>query len=245
MASTLNIAMIIVCAVLVMLMYVMQFGPLHNVIETAPARAGYKENHPSCDARTCGSFHDLTEDYPYGPPDTDADMLDELRSCGWQPRLLSRAVRRDNNTTVKASASLVVANVVHYILFKGSSNNRKNFKFLFQHYLSFRSVHQFIRPRYIFLHGDSVPEGEWWQRTLQEVDNLYHVYCEKPTKIHDKPFRCVEHAADIKRLTSLIGKYIRGHGAVELGALQCALFIGPILRIVLESWVAERFRLHF
>ena len=246
MANILKIALIIefVCAVLAMLMYVVQYRPLHTVIETAPATASYRESRVSCDARTCGALHDLTEDHPYGPPDTDADMLDELRSCGWQPRLLSRAVRRDNNTTVKASASLVVANVVHYILFKKSGNNMKNFKFLFQHYLSFRSVHQFIRPRYIFLHGDSVPEGEWWQRTLQEVDNLYHVYCEKPTKIHGKPIRFVQHAADIKRLTLLIGKYIRGHGAVELGALKCTLLLGPIFRIVLEFWVAERFRLH-
>ena len=203
MASILKVALIIqlVCTVLVTLIYV-QFCPLHNFLETVPATA----DHTSCNARTCGALHDLTEDYPYGPPDTDADMLDELRSCGWQPRLLSRAVRRDNNTTVNASASLVVAHVVHYILFKNSSNNMKNFKFLFHHYLSFRSVHQFIRPQYIFLHGDSVPEGEWWQRTLQEVDNLYHVYCEKPTKIHDKPIGWVEHASDIKRLTLLIGK---------------------------------------
>ena len=230
MASTLKVALItaVVCAVLVTLMYVVQFRLLHNVIDLAPATANYKESHTSCDARTCGALHDLTDDYPYGPPDTDADMLDELRSCGWQPRLLTRAVRRDNNTTVNTSASLVVANVVHYILFKKSSNNKKNFKFLFQNYLSFRSVHQFIRPRYIFLHGDVVPGGEWWHRTLQEVDNLYHVYCEKPTKIHDKLINFVEHAADIKRLILLIGKYTRGHGAVELGALECALFIGPI-----------------
>ena len=218
MASTLKIAMIIVCTVLVTLMYVVQVT-LHNFRPTAPATAGYKESRVG---RTCGALHDLTEDYPYGPPDTDADMLDELNSCGWQPRLLTRAVRRGKDTPVNTSASLVVANIVHYILFKKSSNNRKNFKFLFQHYLSFRSVHQFIRPRYIFLHGDLVPEGEWWQRTLQEVDNLYHVYCEKPTKIHDKPICFVEHASDIKRLTLLIGKYTCRHGAVELGALECA-----------------------
>ena len=219
MASTLKIVLVIelVCTVWVTLMYVVQFWPLHNVFETAPAPAGYKESHTSCDARTCGALHDLTDDYPYGPPDTDADMLDELRSCGWQPRLLTRAVRRDNNTTVNTSASLVVANVVHYILFKKSSNNKKNFKFLFHYYLSFRSVHQFIRPRYIFLHGDLVPEGEWWQRTLQDVDNLYHVYCEKPTKIHRRIIGFVEHASDIKRLALLIGMYTRGHGAVELG----------------------------
>ena len=228
MASTLKIAMIIVCTMLVTLMYAVQVT-LHNFRQTAPATAGYKDSRTSCDARTCGALHDLTEDYPYGPPDTDADMLDELRSCGWQPRLLTRAVRRGKDTPVNTSASLVVANVVHYILFKNSSDNTKNFKFLFQHYLSFRSVHQFIRPRYIFLHGDLIPEGEWWQRTLQEIDNLYHVYCEKPTKIHDKAISFVEHASDIKRLTLLIGKYTRWHGAVELGALECALFLGPIV----------------
>ena len=88
MASTLKVALIIefVCAVLVMLMYVMQFGSLHYAIGIAPATVGYEESRISCDARTCGALHDLTENYPYGPPDTDADML---RSCGWQPRLLS------------------------------------------------------------------------------------------------------------------------------------------------------------
>ena len=153
------------------------------------------------DGRTCGKLHDLSDDYPYSTPDVRTDMLDELRSCGMTPRLLTRAVRRDDDD----NTSLVVPNVVHYILFEKARNKTK---FEFQHYVSFCSASRFIRPRYIFLHGDQMPEGEWWQRTLRDVDNLYHVYCKKPTQIHGRTISYIEHAADIKRLTLLIGKSV-------------------------------------
>lgn len=195
MANTPKMLLAFVCPVLMTLIFIARWRPLQV---TVPAMAGNNMSYNSCDTRTCGRLHDLTDDHPYRPSDTHPDMLDELRSCGLHPRLLSRAVRRDNDTTV----NLVVPNVVHFILFAKNSKNK--LKFQFQNYLSFRSAGQFMRPRYIFLHGDLVPEGEWWQRTLQDVDNLYHVYCEKPKKIHDRSISFVEHAADIKRLTLLI-----------------------------------------
>ncbi|KAI0219759.1 hypothetical protein LSAT2_028736, partial [Lamellibrachia satsuma] len=124
------------------------------------------------------------------------DMLDEMRAAGLKPQLLSRAVPRhvDNVT------SHVVPNVVHYVHY-GVANG---VPFDFQHYLSFRSASQFLKPQYIFLHGDVVPKGEWWTRTLAEVDNLYHVYRKKQTKIHGKKVTFVQHLADFTRLTVTI-----------------------------------------
>ncbi|KAK2188916.1 hypothetical protein NP493_119g01005 [Ridgeia piscesae] len=119
-------------------------------------------------------------------------MLQEMRECGVEPRLLTRAVPRPQNT------SYVVPNVIHYIRYTN------NVTFEFQHYLSYRSVQLFIRPRYIFLHGDSIPDGEWWQKTLAEVDNLYHVYRKQPKDVHGTPIQFIQHSADITRLVVLI-----------------------------------------
>ncbi|KAI0218592.1 hypothetical protein LSAT2_029689 [Lamellibrachia satsuma] len=145
-----------------------------------------------CGGRSCERLHDLSDDFPYSPEDGRSDMLHEMRACGVQPRLLTRAVARPNDT------AYVVPNVVHLIRY---TNNRT---FDFQHYLCYRSVHRFIQPQYVFLHGDAIPEGEWWQQTLAEVDNLYHVYHERPTDVHGTPINFVQHSADITRLVVLI-----------------------------------------
>ncbi|KAI0229993.1 hypothetical protein LSAT2_019605, partial [Lamellibrachia satsuma] len=130
------------------------------------------------------------------PTGSQTDMLDEMQAGGMRPQLLSRSVPRpvDNDT------SHVVPNVVHYVLY-GVPNG---VLFEFQHYLSFRSASQFLKPQYIFLHGNCVPKGDWWTSTLAEVDNLYHVYRKKQTNIHGKKVIYVEHLADFERLTVTI-----------------------------------------
>ena len=153
--------------------------------------------HQSTMTTTCESIYDLSNGVDTS---TMPNALDSMRACGWSPRLLSRAVSRSGDS----DSSHVVPNVVHYILYSVP----KGVTFEFQHYLAFRSASQFLKPDYIFLHGDIVPEGEWWARTVAEVDNLYHVYREKPAKIHGRKVVFVQHLADFTRLTVLIGEQV-------------------------------------
>ena len=151
--------------------------------------------------RNCESIYDLSNDVITSPSSAMPNVLDAMHACGLKPRLLSRAVSRsvDNDT------SHVVPNIVHYIWYTVPI---KGISFEFEHYLSFRSASQFLKPDYIFLHGNIVPEGEWWARTVAEVDNLYHVYREKPTTIYDKKVVFVQHLADVTRLRVTIGEQV-------------------------------------
>ena len=148
--------------------------------------------------RTCESVC-VTNTTP--SPDNHVDPLSEMRVRGLRPYLLSRVVPRpvDNN------ASHVVPNVVHYVLY-GKEDAPGRVPFDFQHYLSFRSASDFLKPRYIFVHGDVVPKGEWWARTVTDVDNLYHVYRKRQATIHGEKFAYIQHLADYIRLTVIIGE---------------------------------------
>ena len=168
----------------------------------------YGKHHDRCNKRTCESLYDLSSAAIATPVlnDTLDDMLDDMRACGLNPRLLSRAVSRpgDNSTLY------VVPNVVHYVLY----GVPKGVRFDFQHYLSFLSASQFLKPQYIFLHGDFIPAGEWWKRTVAEVDNRYHVYRKKQSSIHGKKVNYVEHLADFTRLQICIGEAYPLHASL-------------------------------
>src|SRR6218665_3809803 len=94
-----------------------------------------------------------------------------------------------------------VPNVVHYV-FLGS-----DLTFTFNNYLSYRSVDRFIRPDQIFVHVDHTPSGKWWNRTIDEVKNIYHVkrkYSDKaPNGI---PFKFPAHISDYVRAEILLSK---------------------------------------
>jgi len=94
-----------------------------------------------------------------------------------------------------------VPNVVHYVVL-GS-----DLTFTFINYLSYRSVDRFIRPDQIFVHGDHTPSGKWWNRTIDEVKNIYHVkrkYSDKaPNGI---PFKFPAHISDYVRAEILLSK---------------------------------------
>ncbi len=65
----------------------------------------------------------------------------------------------------------LVPNIVHYVYGYPLANTPMTFLM----YISFLSVQRFIRPRYIFIHGDALPSGEWWNRTISDVDNIFFV----------------------------------------------------------------------
>lgn len=100
------------------------------------------------------------------------------------------------------SHPLKVPNVVHYV-FLGS-----DLHFTFANYLSYRSVERFIQPDQIFIHGDHVPAGRWWTRTIQEVHNIYHVKRKYSKKApNGKYYRYPAHISDYIRVEVLLRKY--------------------------------------
>src|SRR6218665_1774732 len=98
---------------------------------------------------------------------------------------------------------LKVPNVVHYV-FLGS-----DLSFTFTNYLSYRSVDRFIKPDQIFVHGDHVPSGKWWNRTIVEVQNIYHI---KRTYSNKAPngelYKYPAHISDYMRTETLLSEYI-------------------------------------
>ena len=151
-----------------------------------------------CECHCCNRSRCVAGNDTASYNDTEIDMLDALRADGFNPRLLSQAVRRPVGT----DTSHVVPNVVHYVLY----DVPRGVRFDFQHYLSFRSVGRFLKPQYIFLHGNVVPKTDWWNRTIGEVDNIYHVYRKKRTHINSKRVSFVQHLADFTRLIVTIGE---------------------------------------
>ena len=103
-----------------------------------------------------------------------------------------------NNHTPGVISGNLVPNIVHYI-----SVGTWNFTFL--NYLSFRSVHTHIKCDYILVHGDGLPHGIWWNRTLDETPNIYHVYRKRPIRIQGRKVRWLEHSTDIMRLQTILG----------------------------------------
>ena len=93
-----------------------------------------------------------------------------------------------------------VPNLVHYIWF------RSEVKFRYINYLSFFSANKFLKPSRIILHGDSLPDGSWWKKVLQEIPNVYFISHVRPVLIQGVTPRYVEHEADILRLQILYGK---------------------------------------
>lgn len=112
--------------------------------------------------------------------------------CGWVEAILiskQAEIRTDNDR-------YLVPNIVHYILYGDEM-------FTFLHYLSFKSSDRFIRPKYLFVHGDydiGADHGYWWRKMLDDVPNVYYVRRPNVKSIQGRKPRSVEHAADIVRL---------------------------------------------
>ena len=67
---------------------------------------------------------------------------------------------------VTAESLYVVPNVVHFIYFTVDGATRP---LTFINYVSIVSAHRIQRPHAIWLHCNSLPTGEWWERLLREV----------------------------------------------------------------------------
>ena len=117
----------------------------------------------------------------------------------------------------------VVPNIVHYIMLR-PDNPVVDQNATFLQYLSFLGVHQHIKPSHIIVHGNVLPQGAWWRRTVNDVANIYFLnVTDVPTEVNGKPVKLIEHRADILRLRIIYGITIFlqcPHRATSLLALR-------------------------
>ncbi len=145
--------------------------------------------------RRCRASFERRKPRKYGPEDT----FYIKTKCGYAvPVLMSRKERK-----VKLeSGDYVVPNIVHYVIFAA------HWEMDFLNYLSFLSASKFIKPDHIFIHGNVVPSGQWWNRTIQEVPNIYYVYREQPMRIQGRKIHDVRESSNILRLQTVLGKIV-------------------------------------
>ena len=75
--------------------------------------------------------------------------------------------------------------------------------FKFHHYVSIKSIHLKIKPDYIFVHGNDIPEGnELFDRAIEEF-GLIPVETREMSKIYHNSVLLVEHKSDVIRLESV------------------------------------------
>ena len=157
---------------------------------------------PMWQTSACRDVSDVYACRRLGTPDLsglDVRKLIRLRS-GVTPRLLSTRTRPVTADAGSDRRKYVVPNVVHYIHF----GNRLRFRFM--QYISYVSVHKFIKPDYIFVHGDTLPRNLWWKRTLAEVPNIYHVFVKGAKGVNGKKFFHPTQHSNLLRLYILLGK---------------------------------------
>lgn len=110
---------------------------------------------------------------------------------------------KESSSMVKEANIIEAPNVVHYVHWGA------DLKFTFVNYLSYRSVDRFIKPDQIFVHGDRVPTGVWWNQLVKEVKNIYHVH--RPFTEYapnGERYRFPAHISDYLRTEILLRKYI-------------------------------------
>ena len=111
-----------------------------------------------------------------------------------EPVLLSH-----KRTRIDLTDGFLVPNIVHYVLFG-------TVPFTFLNYISFKSAGKFIKPQFIFVHGDGLMNGHWWNRTLEEVDNIYYIHHPYIQLIQNKKPGWYAHQSDVIRLQVLQGE---------------------------------------
>ena len=174
-----------------------------TALKTASEKRTTNDQHATC---SLGYFRDVTANFQERLPRraatqhcVESDFLDVVRMrSGQSPKLLSRRAR--SRRRWRHDRRYVVPNVVHYI------HLGRGMTFTFISYLSFLSARKFIKPDYIFLHGDTLPTGSWWERTLLDVPNIYHVHVRGILGIRGKRFRFPTQHSNLLRLFIMLGK---------------------------------------
>ncbi|XP_060078856.1 uncharacterized protein LOC132558326 [Ylistrum balloti] len=89
-----------------------------------------------------------------------------------------------------------VPNIIHYVWY-GMRPMR------FYHFLSVYSSFKMQKPCVIFIHGDFMPFGEYWNLLLMIVPNILFLQQSPPATIANRTIGHIEHKADITRLMVL------------------------------------------
>lgn len=105
---------------------------------------------------------------------------------------------------VKKRSNLVIPNVSHYV-----NIGKRNFTFL--QFLSYYSTFKIQNPDYVFLHGQELPVGRYWNilRSISLVKNFYFVNWTISDKIYGIRTHYPQHVADYLRLQILYSKHIQ------------------------------------
>lgn len=208
------------CFALLVVIGFVTFSPIYDLLT-------YGQRHNTA-IREIGRFNQRTppdvssfyESQPLNSTST-VDVLQALRNDGFSPLLLSKFSENRSATRAKTHRNLVttnsstkprVPNIVHYV-FMGYG-----LTFTFVNYLSFLSVEQFIKPDQILVHGVDRPVGHWWNLTVDQVKNIYHV--KRPymdTAPNGEPLRYAAHAADYIRLDALLREYLTTISLLRVG----------------------------
>jgi hypothetical protein len=138
-----------------------------------------------------------------------ADVIAVMRRNGLDPVLVSKRSKALPPSTLATAdgisvSNFTIPNVVHYVSFGPDHKTAYQLKFL--HYVGFVGVQRFIRPDAIFVHGDMMPTGQWWNRTVSDVENVYFVKVPRLTHAPSgQTFKWIQHASDVQRYTTIIG----------------------------------------
>lgn len=157
--------------------------------------------HCSADnARDYTSLHKVHLGFQYKTFPNSEDVIRRVEKCR-NIRQLSLSLRPKPVSQLYSGLIHRVPNIVHYVRF----GSRRQFEF--RHYLSYLSVHKFIQPDYVFLHGDVEPSGYWWNKTVRDVANIFHIHRQMPLTINGRQLSHAQHATDVVRLEALIGTW--------------------------------------
>ena len=154
--------------------------------------------------------------YPYAnAAATKHDMggLDSVHDClqlittltGQQPVLRSFVQQQlVERVHLKTGQQFIVPNIVHLVSFGDKQ------PFVFYNYVAYMSIAKYIKPHVIVLWADTLPaeNNTWWQKTLQQVPNIYSVFKKPYDRISGKKVIHIEHASDVLRLEVLRGKLL-------------------------------------
>ncbi|XP_060568267.1 uncharacterized protein LOC132726878 [Ruditapes philippinarum] len=91
----------------------------------------------------------------------------------------------------------LVPNVVHYVWYSRGELS-------FVGFMSLLSVIRFVNPCLIIFHGDTLPNGRYWDFIVNISPNLIHLQRERPEFVFGQRFGHNEHSGDIMRIEALL-----------------------------------------
>ncbi|XP_059142439.1 uncharacterized protein LOC131930095 [Physella acuta] len=92
--------------------------------------------------------------------------------------------------------------ISHLVLFPAKEQSAKSTEFRFLHYLSVISALHVAGFKRVFVHGDEIPQGEWWDKLGGE--NVTFVKIEQPETVFQHGVAVPAHQSDVLRVLILL-----------------------------------------